>query len=68
MTTSIHNDLLTDDEAADLLRTTTATLANWRYLGRGPNFVRLGGRMVRYRRGDLEAWITDQTITPADAR
>ena len=32
------------------------TLANWRYLGRGPVFVRLG-RHVRYRADDLASWI-----------
>ena len=24
--------------------------------GRGPAFTRVGGRVVRYRRGDLDAW------------
>lgn len=38
------------------------TLANWRSLGVGPRFVRLGkvhGRIV-YRVADIEAWLAEQ--------
>lgn len=41
--------LLTPAEVAGELRITEKTLANWRSLGRGPAFVKVGGR-VRYRR------------------
>lgn len=51
------DDLLTPDEVADLYRTTTKTLRNWRSLRTGPAHVKVGG-LVRYRRADVEAYIT----------
>lgn len=49
--------LLTEDEAAALLKVQPATLATWRVRGR-PNlpFVRVG-RCVRYRQQDISAFI-----------
>ena len=56
-------ELLTPAEAADLLRTTEATLAVWRSTGRhGIPFVKLG-RAVRYRRADLLAWLDARSST-----
>jgi hypothetical protein len=51
------NALLTEDEAAALLKVQPATLATWRVRGR-PNlpFVRIG-RCVRYRQQDIGAFI-----------
>ncbi|AFL89423.1 hypothetical protein Terro_3203 [Terriglobus roseus DSM 18391] len=39
--------LVTETEAARLLATPPGTLRYWRHQGKGPNFVRLGGR-VKY--------------------
>ena len=49
-------ELLTSSEVAQRLRVSVATLADWRYKSQGPRFVKVG-RLVRYRSGDLEAWI-----------
>ena len=51
------NALLTENEAAALLKVQPATLATWRVRGR-PNlpFVRVG-RCVRYRQQDISAFI-----------
>ena len=43
-----------------------STLAHWRCEGKGPPFVKLGGR-VAYRGADLNAWIDSQTVRPAAA-
>ena len=40
------------------------TLANWRCEGRGPAFIKLGGR-VAYRGDDLNRWIEGQRVDPA---
>jgi predicted DNA-binding transcriptional regulator AlpA len=48
--------LLRPEEAARLLGYTTRALEAWRMQGRGPAFVRVSKRSVRYRRGDLLAW------------
>jgi hypothetical protein len=37
-----------------------AVLANWRYLGIGPRFIKLN-RAIRYRVSDVEAWLDEQT-------
>ncbi|MEO0644490.1 MAG: helix-turn-helix domain-containing protein [Pseudomonadota bacterium] len=49
--------LLTTDQAAACLGTTKRTLEAWRYEGGGPVFVKLGGRLVRYKPRDLEAFV-----------
>ena len=49
--------LLTTEQAAACLGTTRRTLEAWRYEGGGPVFVKLGGRLVRYRPSDLEAFV-----------
>lgn len=41
------------------------TLEQWRYLGRGPAFVKLGDRHVRYRKSDVDAWLAANTRVPA---
>ena len=66
-TTASHDDhpakaetLLTIQQAAWLLRILRKTLKRMRVEGRGPKFVKIG-RCVRYRQGDLLAWITTNT-------
>jgi predicted DNA-binding transcriptional regulator AlpA len=41
--------LLTPKEAAEYLGVSTLTLKDWRYHGRGPTFIRLSHKMIRYR-------------------
>jgi excisionase family DNA binding protein len=55
--TGLRHQLLTESEAASLLTLSVKTLRNWRVSGKGPRFVRLSGRAIRYRRSDLEAFI-----------
>lgn len=54
-------DLLTEAEAAELLRMPRNTLRYWRSSRRGPSFVAMG-RRVFYRRSDLEDFI-DSSLT-----
>ena len=37
------------------------TLAQWRYLGTGPAYIKIG-KHVRYRRSDVDAWLERQTV------
>ena len=46
--------------AAVYLDTTVNTLNDWRWRGKGPAFKRVGQRMVRYRRTDLDAFLEAQ--------
>ncbi len=49
--------LFTPAEAADLLRVSPRTLADWRLDGRGPRWGKHGRNYVFYRLGDLRAFI-----------
>ena len=51
--------LLTEVEAARLLRIAPRTLRWWRQKGTGPPYVRLG-RRVMYRRTAVQKWIEDK--------
>lgn len=42
-------------------RISVRTLANWRYLGTGPKFTRLGGRIL-YPMETLDEWERNRTV------
>lgn len=52
-------------QVADFLGTTVDTLANWRYRGVGPRFVKVGG-IVRYRWADVHAWVESRVAQRTD--
>ena len=58
--------LLTQREAARALRLSERTLERLRVTGCGPRFIR-AGRAVRYREGDLEAWVASRLVTSTSA-
>jgi predicted DNA-binding transcriptional regulator AlpA len=43
---------------------TVKNLETWRASGRGPAFVKLGRKMVVYRREDVETWIAANRVDP----
>lgn len=49
--------LLNERQAGELLSLQPATLRTWRSLGRGPSYVVVGGRSVRYRLSTLLDWM-----------
>ena len=51
------NPLLTPAEAGEQLGLTPAALAQLRYTGGGPCFIKLTAKAVRYRQSDLDSWI-----------
>ncbi len=64
---SAHNpkELICDGEAARFLNLSVATLRNWRFQKKGPAYVRLGYRSIRYRVADLEAFIASSRTEQA---
>ena len=52
-------EALTTVEAGAFLGISPRTLEDWRLRGGGPVFRKLGRRLVRYVRDDLEAFIED---------
>jgi predicted DNA-binding transcriptional regulator AlpA len=62
MSVATTNSLLTAEEAAEFLRLRPATLAKYRSEGGGPNFTKLGGRVV-YPKQALDAWVQQCTVS-----
>ncbi|MDQ0030881.1 helix-turn-helix transcriptional regulator [Arthrobacter bambusae] len=56
----MESELLTAAELGAKLHKTAPALAQWRYKGIGPKFVKVGSG-VRYRASDVEAWLDEQT-------
>jgi len=51
---------MTAEEVAEFLRVPVATLYQWKHRRVGPPAARVG-RWLRYRRRDVEQWLTAQT-------
>lgn len=64
------DQLLTPIEVGEVLAMTSGALAQLRYLGTGPRYVKLSGRSVRYREQDITDWIEAniRTCTASDIR
>ena len=54
--------LLTQDEAAELLKLSVRTVERLRVSGRGPKFLKIL-RSVRYRPADVEAWLAARIVS-----
>lgn len=52
---------LTRREAAEYMRLSPATLANWASQDIGPDYIRMGRGRVLYRLGDVDSWVEHQT-------
>ncbi|PJE01666.1 helix-turn-helix domain-containing protein [Mycobacterium sp.] len=60
-------ELATPAEVAEYLHTTTASLAQDRYKGTGPKFLK-HGRRVLYRWSDVAEWLDQNTFQRTDLR
>jgi len=54
--------LLTQREAASVLRLSERTLERFRCSGLGPKFIRLGQKSVRYQQSALDEWIAGRVV------
>jgi excisionase family DNA binding protein len=61
-TTPQATPLLTPKTASEFLGIPEGTLAQWRSQRRGPTFIKLEGRLVRYRASDLEQYIASRIV------
>ncbi len=60
----IQNDpeqLMNEHRAAELLGYSIRALQVWRMNGKGPKFIKVSARSIRYRRRDLIDWIDGNT-------
>jgi hypothetical protein len=58
------NPLLDERDAARVLSCSIAVLRKWRLLRKGPAYCRVG-RLVRYRKSDLVAYLQANRVEPA---
>ncbi|MCV0334089.1 DNA-binding protein [Microbacterium sp.] len=61
------DELLTPEEVAKWFKTSTQRLANDRYLGQGPRYIKVG-KFVRYRLADCQAYLEANQYTRTDTR
>lgn len=65
------DELLTPKEVHADYGFSPQTLANWRWCGTGPDYIKQspgrGGR-IKYRRGRIEAWLDAQTVKAGGQR
>jgi len=55
--------LLTEAQAAEFLGLSPRFLQERRYLGGGPEYIRISHRCVRYHPGSLWEWISERSYT-----
>ena len=53
--------LLTPEDLYAMTQISPKTLSNWRYIGRGPAFVKDGG-CIRYRMSDVAEWLNAKRV------
>lgn len=65
----MKDELLSPKQVAAEYGFTTGTLANWRWAGSGPAFIKTPGRSgrIKYRRSAIEAWLKAQTVQAGGA-
>jgi predicted DNA-binding transcriptional regulator AlpA len=61
------DELLDTKQTAAWLGVAPITLEIWRSKERGPAYVIMGTRSIRYRRTDVQTWLTAQTRQPTTA-
>lgn len=64
------DQLLSPRQVGELYGFTAGTLANWRWTGTGPDYIKTspgkGGR-IRYKRSAIETWLNERTISGGQA-
>lgn len=63
-----NKELMDRTDAAEYLGVTKDTLAQMASRGIGPRFAKLSGRLVRYRRADIDAWIEENLTSTSPQR
>jgi len=59
----MEDPLLDDWQAAELLSIKAQTLRKWRFRKFGPAYVRMGGKLIRYRLSTLTSWIESRQVS-----
>jgi predicted DNA-binding transcriptional regulator AlpA len=59
-----NDELMTTVQVAKYLGIAVSTLTMYRTMGAGPQYIKVLRRLVRYRRHDVDLWLTAQEIAP----
>lgn len=59
--------LLTIEEVGEWLQMSKGALAQLRYEGTGPEFIKLTGKAVRYQESDVQAWLAGRKASSTKA-
>ena len=54
------DDLISSNELADVLKVSLRLPESWRLQGVGPKYIRVGGRRVLYRWGDVTEYLNSR--------
>lgn len=52
--------LWTPQQAGEYLTLSVPALAQLRYMGTGPRYIKLTAKAVRYRKTDIDQWVEDR--------
>jgi len=52
--------LFTEKQAAEFLGLTRQCLSNWRYTGKGPMYVEISKKCIRYKKSEIIKFIEDR--------
>lgn len=61
MTQAASSKLYAPPELAARLGVTVNNLAQMRFRGTGPRYVKVGAKTIRYRESDVEEWLESRT-------
>lgn len=62
-----ETEYLNPEQAGEYLHMTVGHLAQLRYRGEGPRYLKPTAKTVLYRRGDLDGWLNASTVEPGVA-
>lgn len=62
--TILNDPLVSTQEFSRMTNIKPRTIERWRLLGQGPGYIRVGGKLVRYRISAIEAWLQQHGGTP----
>lgn len=57
-----ENLLIDEKKLSELTGISVQTLRNWRHQRKGPNFLKISARLVRYRLKDVENFLEDHQV------
>ncbi len=62
----MSQEIMSPLEVSELLGVSTGSLAQMRYMHRGPDYIRVSGRRIRYQRSDVDEWLRSRRIELKD--